>query len=256
MASTVSRLPGKFVWFEQVSNDVAKARAFYQQLFGWHIESMPMGDQTYFMIQNGNQGIGGFRTAESGMPGHWISYMSVENVDKSFARATANGAKATLPPTDFATVGRGAGLTDPTGAGFCLWTSLDGDSPDMERAPVGSWVWNELWTPDAKRALAFYEGTFGYTHDVMSMDEQGDYFILKTGDKSRGGVFQTPDTATPPMWLPYVHVEDCDASAAKATKLGAKVFMPATEVPGVGRFAAMFDPLGAAVAIIRPQPSA
>jgi len=68
MASNLSRLPGKFVWFEHVSNDVAKARAFYEQLFGWHVESMPMGDQPYHMILNAATGIGGLRTAEPGMP--------------------------------------------------------------------------------------------------------------------------------------------------------------------------------------------
>src|SRR5882762_5526283 len=181
MASTVSRLPGKFVWFEHVSNDVAKARAFYGKLFGWHIESMPMGDQTYYMIQNGDTGIGGFRTAEPGMPSHWVSYVSVDNVDRSFKSAVANGAKSVLPPTDFGPVGRGAGVADPTGANFCLWTSAESDAPDV--------------------------------------------------DKSRCGIFQSADANTPPMWLPYVHVEDCDASAAAAVKLGAKVFMPATDIP-------------------------
>ena len=44
------RIPGKFIWFEHVANDIAKARAFYEPLFGWHAESMPMGGQTYHMI--------------------------------------------------------------------------------------------------------------------------------------------------------------------------------------------------------------
>ena len=54
-------LPGKFIWFEHVSNDIAKARAFYEQLFGWHVESMPMGNQTYRMLMNGDGGVGGYR---------------------------------------------------------------------------------------------------------------------------------------------------------------------------------------------------
>ena len=43
----MSYLPGKFVWFEHVSNDSAKARAFYGELCGWTSETMPMGEQTY-----------------------------------------------------------------------------------------------------------------------------------------------------------------------------------------------------------------
>lgn len=250
MASTVSRLPGKFVWFEQVSNDVAKARAFYGQLFGWAIEGMPMGDQTYYRIHSGGTGIGGFRTGEPGMPNHWMSYMSVADIDRSFQQAIANGATALLAPTDFGDMGRGAALADPTGANVCLWTGSNGDAPDTDKTPFGHWYWNELWTPDAARALAFYESSFGYDHDTMSMGDHGDYFVLKTS-KARGGIFQSPDEKIPAMWLPYVHVEDCDAIAAQAARLGATVFMPATDVPGVGRFAAMFDPQGAAIAIIR-----
>src|SRR5262245_60895711 len=29
------RLPGKFIWADLVTDDVAKARTFYKQLFGW-----------------------------------------------------------------------------------------------------------------------------------------------------------------------------------------------------------------------------
>jgi len=252
---TTPHLPGKFIWFEHASGDLSKARAFYEPLFGWHVETMPMGGQSYSMILNGNEGIGGFVAASPGEATRWVSYLSVPDVDKSFKAATAAGAKAVMPPTDFAPVGRGAALLDPTGAAVSLWKSANGDRPDVDSVAFGDWVWNELWTPDAKKAMAFYEKTFGYTHDAMDMGEQGTYWILKSqGGQSRGGIFQAPDAKTPPMWLPYVHVADCDASAAKARQLGANVFMAPTEIPNVGRFAAMFDPQGAAIAIIKPMP--
>ena len=37
-------------------------------------------------------------------------------------------------------------------------------------------------TPDEKKALAFYEGVFGYTHDSMDMGPQGTYYLLNHGD--------------------------------------------------------------------------
>ena len=255
MASTLSRLPGKFVWFEHVSNDVAKARAFYEQLFGWHVEVMPMGDQPYHMIHNAGGGIGGLRTAESGMPNHWMSYLSVERVDDSHAKALANGARETLPPTDFADVGRGSGLIDPTGASFCLWTSTRSDEPDVDTVPAGHFVWNELWTPDTKKALAFYEKTFGYKHSSMTSPGTGEpYLVLESQGKGRGGIFHAGEPGMPTMWMPYVNVDDCEAATRRAEKLGAKVFMPATAVPEVGTIAAMTDPFGAALALIKPSP--
>ena len=247
-------LPGKFVWFEHLSNDVAKARAFYEPLFNWHVERMPMGDQTYNMILNGNAGIGGLRTAEAGKPSRWISYLSVIDVDASFQTATAAGAKALQAPTNYDPVGRGATLADPTGAELCLWTSRDGDAPDVDQAPVGGWFWNELWTSDVKKALTFYETVFGYTRDSMDMGAQGTYYLLKKGDKMRAGVMQSTEPKAPPMWLPYVRVDDCDASTAKAGKLGGRTLLAPTDIPGVGRFAILQDTAGAALAIIKAVP--
>jgi len=249
---TTPYLPGKFVWFEYVSNDAARARAFYEPLFGWRTESMPMGDQSYQMLMNGDHGIGGLTAAGTGAPNRWISYVSVTDVDASFRAAIAAGAKAVFQPADFGPVGRGAGLADPTGAAFCLWKSARGDTPDHD-VPAGDWAWNELWTSDAKAALAFYQRVFGFTHDTMNMGEQGDYYILKSGDgQSRGGLAQSSMAGAPPMWLPYVRVTDCDATVAKAQTLGAKqVLMPPTDIPNIGRFAILLDPLGAPIAVIR-----
>ena len=250
----ITRLPGKFIWFEHVSGDLAKARAFYEPLFGWHTEAMQMGDRTYHMLLNGNQGIGGLRTAEAGAPNQWISYMSVDNVDASVKTATAAGARLVQPPTDFPTVGRGADLVDPTGGAFCLWTSLKSDEPDGD-VPPGGFVWNELSTPDAKKALAFYEQAFGYTHSTMDMGDQGTYYILETaGNQARAGLFQ-PKEPMPTMWLPYVHVGDCDATFAKAQKLGSGfTAMPPTDIPTVGRIAIFGDSQGAAIGILKPDP--
>lgn len=250
----MSYLPGKFVWFEHVSNDVAKARAFYSALCGWTVQPMPMGEQAYDIIMNGASGIGGFRAAEPGVPGHWASYLSVSDVDKSLAAATAAGASTLMPGTDFGTVGRAAAIADPTGAAVCLWKGAQGDPADEEKTPVGGWFWNELFTKDAKAAVSFYERVFGFSHDEMDMGAQGTYYLLKdAAGKMRGGVMQQPPgLAVPSSWLPYVHVADCDAAVAKATQLGAQaITMPPTDIPNVGRFAVMIDPVGAAIAVIK-----
>jgi predicted enzyme related to lactoylglutathione lyase len=248
-------LPGKFIWFEHLGNDLAKARAFYEPLFGWHTESMPVGGRTYQMLLNDAGGVGGLWAAQPGVPPHWMSYMSVDDVDKSHRAALAAGATETLPPTDFPPVGRASGLKDPTGAAFSLWTSANGDPPDGD-VPLGGFVWNELSTPDAAVALAFYERAFGYTHDTMDMGEQGQYHLLKSANgQSRAGLYQPKAAGTPAMWLPYVHVSDCDATVAKAQLLGARqMLIPPMDVPNVGRIAAFIDPLGAAIAVIKPMP--
>ena len=250
----MSHLPGKFVWFEHMSSDVSKARKFYEPLFGWHTESMPMGDQRYSMILNGNEGVGGYSESPPGVPNHWIGYVSVPDVDQTHAAALAAGAKQLMAPTDFGPVGRGSAIKDPTGAPFCLWKSKDADRADAPQAPVGSFCWNELWTPDEQTALAFYEKVIGYTHDTMDMGEQGTYYLLKSGGVSRAGLMRSVEPKAKPMWLPYVAVADCDAMAEKAKSLGGQVVYAPHDIPNVGRFSVLVDPLGAAVAIIKLAP--
>jgi uncharacterized protein len=251
----MSHLPGKFVWFEHLSNDIPRARKFYDALFGWHTESMPIGDQRYSMILNGDgttsTGIGGYGNAAAGARPSWMSYLSVSDVDASYRDALAAGAKGLSAPMDYGPVGRGATLADPTGAVFSIWKSAEGDAPDQEKTPIGAWCWNELWTVDDQRALAFYGRVFGYNHEAMDMGPAGTYYMLKTGSAARGGLMRSVDPKAPSMWLPYVAVADCDATAVRVKALGGQVLSAPQDIPNIGRFAIAQDPLGAAIAMIK-----
>jgi predicted enzyme related to lactoylglutathione lyase len=251
----MSHLPGKFVWFEHVSGDVARGRAFYGDLFGWRSDGMPIGGETYHMILNGTEGIGGFRTAPAGVPTHWHSYLSVADVDATVAAAVAAGAKVHLPPTDFAPVGRGAAIADPTGAVFSVWKGAQPDRPDVQSVAIGDWYWHECLSPDPDRALAFYVKVFGYVGQTMNMPE-GPYHVLSKDAVPRCGLMQSPQPGAPAGWMPYVSVADCDASLAKAVGLGAQVCLPAMDVPEVGRFAVIMDPLGAVLGLVHAKPMA
>ena len=251
----MSALPGKFVWFEHLSADIPKARKFYDALFGWHTESMPMGTQRYSMILNGDgttsEGIGGYRSVAPTERAAWLGYISVDDVDARYAAALAAGATGVAAPADVGTFGRSATITDPTGAAVCLWKSAQGDRPDPAKAPLGAWCWNELWTTDDAQALAFYEKVFGYDHDTMDMGPEGTYYLLKIGEVSRGGLMHSVRPDAPSMWLPYVAVADCDATASRAQALGGRVLMQPSDIPNIGRYAIAEDPLGAAIAFIK-----
>jgi predicted enzyme related to lactoylglutathione lyase len=251
----MSYTPGKFVWFEHHSNDIPKARGFYEKLFGWNTEMMAMpGSDPYPVIHNGDTGIGGYAQAPAGAPPQWMSYLSVSDVDSSYKAALAAGAKSLMAPMDYGSAGRAATIADPTGGVFSIWKGADGDPAETDTTPPGGWIWNELATKDEKTALAFYEKAFGFSHDGMSMPD-GTYYVLKQGDKGRAGLFKAMHAAMPTMWTPYVCVADCDASTAKATGLGATVTVPPTDIPGVGRLAMFGDPQGASIAILKPSPT-
>ena len=250
----MSKLPGKFVWFEHVSSDPAKARAFYEGLFGWTTQPMPMGDQSYDIITNAGTGIGGYRKAEPGQHAHWASYLSVPDVDKAFQAAQKAGATSVAEPVDFGPVGRGAVVTDPTGAQLSLWKGAGDDPADVDRTPVGGWCWNELHSKDAKAAVAFYTTTFGLSQDAMDMGAMGTYTILKDGaGQMRGGIMQQePGVQAPSSWLPYIEVADCDAATSKAMALGAmQTIAPPMDVEMIGRFSIIMDPMGAPIGLIK-----
>ena len=250
---TTPYLHGKFVWFELLTQDIDKAMKFYDGLFGWRSERVSMGGgEPYPMINNGDAGIGGFRKGPPGVNSHWVSYMSVPDVDAAHKAALAAGCRVMMAPTDLNGAGRAAAIADPTGASFCVWKGTSGDAPDVEKTPVGGWFWNELWTSDDAKALAFYTAHFGYTHEKMSMGPTN-YYILNSAGRPRAGLCQSVNPAAKSMWLPYVAVADCDATARKVKSLGGEVLSTPQDIPGIGRFAIAVDTTGAAVAFMKPQ---
>jgi predicted enzyme related to lactoylglutathione lyase len=54
----------------------------------------------------------------------------------------------------------------------------------------------------------------------------------------------------------YIAVEDVDEAVAKAERLGAKVMMEKTPVPGMGWFAQLTDPEGNVLAVWQTDPAA
>ena len=255
----MTHLPGKFVWFEHSSNSPAKARRFYEPLFDWNTESMPMGEQRYLTIFNGQERIGGYGSATDGARNQWIAHLSVDDVDDAFDAALAAGAHAVAHavarPADRGPSGRGAAIADPTGALLALWRSAEGDRPDADSTAIGDWYWNELWTSDPIGALAFYQRVFGYAHDTMQMNARDTCYLLKKEGVARASMMRSADRRATSMWLPYFAVSDCDATAHEACRLGGEVLSAPRDVPGIGRCAVLGDTLGAAIAVIRPEPA-
>ena len=249
----MTHLPGKFVWFEHISRDAKRAQAFYGEVLGWKIDTHPMGDFTYEMIKTPEGTIGGYAAPQGDEPAHWISYVSVDDVDATATQITAAGGKLLGAPFDIPTIGRMARCADPFGARFDLFHSERGDEADKPSRPAGHFDWNELSTPDPDKAVAFYEKVLGYTHEAMDMPS-GTYNILSRGGVPRGGVMKTPVPGVPSQWLQYIVVDDAATAVARATRSGGRVAMPALEVPGVGRFAVLADPLGAAFGVLKPAP--
>jgi hypothetical protein len=63
---------------------------------------------------------------------------------------------------------------------------------------------------------------------------------------------KSPDAGAPPMWVPYVKVEDAAATAARVAPLGGTLLLEPIDVKDVGRVAVLADTLGAMLGFIQP----
>jgi predicted enzyme related to lactoylglutathione lyase len=259
MAADRKLIPGKFVWFELVTGDAKKAQAFYGEVLGWKAQAFPMGTTSYDMILAGDTldtMIGGYAPARDGGPARWLSYLSVEDVDAAVKAAAANGGTVVEPPSEVPGVGRRARIADPLGAELCPFRNAAGDPPDAPTAGPGRFFWNELHTSDPERVLPFYDKVIGYAHRALGMGPGDTYHILSHGGIDRAGATRHLAPGVAPHWLPYVAVEDVDATIARARALGAAIPVPPEEIPGIGRFGVLRDPAGAVLAVMKPLPRA
>lgn len=247
--STRATTAGRFVWHEQVSSDPEQAEGFYTGLFGWDTEVFKPGELDYTMISSGGQTHGGISKAMEGAPPpHWLSHVSVEDVDDTIEKATRAGGKLLAGPFEIGEVGRMAIISDPQGAYLSAFQPQNGGP-----APEGVFVWDELATSDADGAQRFYEEVFGWTAQDMGPD-YGGYRIFKRGDRDVAGMMAFAESSVPPHWQPYVGVEDADATVARAIELGGAAVVEAEDIPGVGRFAMLRDPQGAVFGVLKPAP--
>jgi predicted enzyme related to lactoylglutathione lyase len=143
-------------------------------------------------------------------------------------------------------------LQDPAGAVFSLWQPNEHHSVGMN-SEHGALCWNELLSLDTRTATEFYGGPLGWTaHEQEMPPPTGIYTSFLLGDFPVGGMMQIQSDwgAVPTHWATYFAVDDSDATVAKTVELGATTINPTMEIPEVGRFAWLADPLGATFAVI------
>jgi hypothetical protein len=135
----------------------------------------------------------------------------------------------------------------------------------------GTWNFSELNTPDPEGAKAFYGELFGWEVSALDMDTVGSGFWHLAGygdflEQRDPGLRQRMAEAgaperfedavawlmasdrdagdSPPHWSVTFAVDDTDAVADRAAKLGGKVLVPPLDAPWV-RMAVLSDPQGA-----------
>jgi predicted enzyme related to lactoylglutathione lyase len=118
--------------------------------------------------------------------------------------------------------------------------------------PKGKFGWYELMTSDIDAAGKFYSDVVGWTTHHISSAEAGQYTTFNLGKVGMAGMLPLSGHIA---WIGYIDVEDVDAHIEEIVKAGGKLWKPATDVPGMLRFAVMSDPQGAAFVVFTPNPA-
>ena len=121
-----------------------------------------------------------------------------------------------------------------------------------EYAP-GTPSWVDVISPDVEASKRFYGEVMGWDAvDAAPGEDAGGYVMFMLNGKRVAGLGPAPDGA-PPMWTPYMTVDDVDAAAAKVAELGGRTLMPPMDVLDSGRMAVFQDPIGAVFAVWQPR---
>ena len=111
----------------------------------------------------------------------------------------------------------------------------------------GQFVWYDLISPDPAGSIDFYTHVAGWgTQHWNDMN----YTMWENAGAPIGGVVKSGGPmGDRPNWLPYVAVDNVDATAEKAKQLGGKILSGPADISETGRYAILQDPQGAAIAI-------
>ena len=252
------RLPGKFVWADLVTDDVAAARTFYAGLFGWTFRDV--GD--YAIAANDERPVCGMfqRPRPPGRPDarpRWFGYISVANVGRAERAVTRAGGRVVAAARKFPERGEQAILTDPEGAVFGVIKSSSGDPEDFLAEP-GDWIWAQLLCRDASKAGEFYRDIAGYEVVENTTSGRLSDLVLSSKGFARATVRAIPaaNREVSSGWLPFVRVKSVTESVALAKTLGGKAVLEPRADRAEGRVAVVADPTGAAIGLLEWSPDA
>ena len=261
-------------WVDTAQPDPQAATDFYAGLFGWEFEDVMPAESPgrYFMARLRGRDVAAVGSQPGEIPPQavWNTYIWVDSAEETAAKAKDAGGSVLMEPFDVLDAGRMAVLVDREGAAFCVWQAGRQKGAQLVNEP-GTWNFSELNTRDPEAANAFYGEVFGWVPETVDMGDGGFTFwrVPGYGDhleqrdpelRSRqeevsapkgfedAVAWLAPITADQgdarPHWSITFAVDDADAVADRAEKLGGKVLAPPFDAPWV-RMTVVSDPQGA-----------
>ena len=246
--------PGRFVWYELITTDMAAAKAFYANVVGWGAQDASTSDLAYTLFTSKGTPVGGLMdlpedARRMGATPRWMGYVSVNDVDASADRIKRLGGAVYVPPTD-SNIGRIAVVADPQTTTFALVKGLKHGQPrPAELGKPGRVGWHELLAADWTKAFDFYGELLGWQRTSAEIGTTETYQLFSAGGSTIGGMYTKRPEDPVPFWLYYFEIDDIDAAAERVKTGGGQVFKGPLELPGGSWIARCRDPQGAAFAL-------
>ena len=244
------RHPGKVIWADLVTPDLAGAKRFYGALLGWSFRDVPGEDRNFSLAMLNGEPVGGLiqRAIQPGAPRqpNWLVFISVADVAEAQRIVLARGGKVLSAPRTYPQRGRQAVFADPHGAPFAVLQSSNGDPID-ELADPGEWIWSSLLSLDPDKDAAFYQAVFGYEVFDLPGNDGLEHLLLANDDFARVSINALPPGGTKghPHWLNFVRVISATDAVSKVLALGGQILVAPKPDRHGGLVAVVADPSGA-----------
>ncbi|HYL01830.1 MAG TPA: VOC family protein [Steroidobacteraceae bacterium] len=246
--------PGKLIWAELMTPDIAAAKRFYGGLFGWTFQDIHAGTAEYSVARLAGAPIAGLvqrptRAGRQPQP-RWLTFLSVPSVHAAAKLILAHGGRQLVAPRAYRQRGQQGVYADPQGAVFAVLNSRSGDPPDVLAAP-GEWIWSALLARDPAGDAAFYQDVFGFEVFELPRSGRGAHLVLASEQYARASVNPLPqEDDVRPHWIDFVRVTNVADTAAAVSALGGRVVVGPHPDRHGSRVALLADPAGALIGVL------
>ena len=149
-------MPNPFAHIELSTDDLKKAKKFYQGVFAWKLSEMPA--MAYTMIDVGGGVGGGMQKKQMPeQPTTWLPYVQVDDVEFTMAKVVKAGGTAMLAYQEIGDMGAIGIFQDPQGATLGLWApkaASEAPTPTAKTASKKAPTPEPAPAPTKKAALA------------------------------------------------------------------------------------------------------